>query len=82
MTLANNYNPTRQLANGVTTSFTFTYDMINSEYAAVYQEVDGVQTLVDPGLYTVEFDVNGGNVVFKTAPAAGTYIVVGRPEQS
>ena len=78
MTLANNYNPTRQLANGVTTSFTFTYDMINSEYAAVYQEADGVQTLVDPGLYTVEFDVNGGNVVFKTAPAAGTYIVVGR----
>ena len=78
MTLANNYNPTKQLANGVTTSFTFTYDMINSEYAAVYQEVDGVQTLVDPGLYTVEFDVNGGNVVFKTAPAAGTYIVVGR----
>lgn len=78
MTLANNYNPTRQLANGVTTSFSFNYDMINSDYAAIYQEVDGVQTLVDSELYTIEFDDNGGNVVFKTAPAAGVYIVVGR----
>lgn len=78
MTLANNYNPTKQLANGVTTSFTFNYDMINEDYAAVYQEVDGVQTLVDPDLYTVEFNNNGGNVIFKTAPAAGVYIVIGR----
>lgn len=78
MTLANNYNPTRQLANGVTTSFSFNYDMINSDYAAIYQEVDGVQTLVDSELYTIEFDDNGGNVVFKTAPVAGVYIVVGR----
>ena len=78
MTLANNYNPTRQLANGVTTSFSFTYDMINSDYATVYQEIDGVQTIVDSGLYTVEFDTNGGNVIFKTPPAAGTYIVIGR----
>ena len=78
MTLANNYNPTKQLANGVTTSFTFNYDMINEDYAAVYQEVDGVQTLVDPDLYTVEFNNNGGNIIFKTAPAAGIYIVIGR----
>lgn len=78
MTLANNYNPIRQLANGVTTSFSFNYDMISSEYAAVYQEIDGVQTLINPELYTVEFDDVGGNVVFKTAPAAGIYIVVGR----
>lgn len=78
MTLANNYNPTKQLANGVTTSFTFNYDMINEDYAAVYQEVDGVQTIVDSDLYTVEFNNNGGNVIFKTAPAAGVYIVIGR----
>ena len=78
MTLANNYNPTRQLANGISTSFSFTYDMINSDYATVYQEIDGVQTIVDSSLYTVEFDTNGGNVIFKTAPAAGTYIVIGR----
>lgn len=78
MTLANNYNPTRQLANGVTTSFSFTYDMINSNYATVYQEIDDVQTIVDSSLYTVEFDTNGGNVIFKTAPAAGMYIVIGR----
>ena len=78
MTLANNYNPTKQLANGVTTSFTFNYDMINKDYAAVYQEVDGVQTIVDSDLYTVEFNNNGGNVIFKTAPAAGVYIVIGR----
>lgn len=78
MTLANNYNPIRQLANGVTTSFSFNYDMINSDYATVYQEIDGVQTIVDPELYTIEFDDNGGNIVFKTAPTAGVYIVIGR----
>lgn len=69
--LADNYNPVRQLGNGNTTSFSFGFDMISADYVEVYQEVGGVQSLVEPAEYTVNLSGSvGGTIVFNTAPAA------------
>lgn len=77
--LADNYNPVRQLGNGNTTSFSFDFDMISADYVEVYQEVGGVQSLVEPAEYTVNLSGSvGGTIVFNTAPAAGTYVVIAR----
>lgn len=78
MTLASNYDPTKQATNGQTTSFTFDFDLIDESYLEVYLETDGEQTLVDGGDYTVSFETSGGNVNFKTAPAAGSYVIISR----
>lgn len=77
--LADNYNPVRQLGNGNTTSFSFGFDMISADYVEVYQEVGGVQSLVEPAEYTVNLSGSvGGTIVFNTAPAAGIYVVIAR----
>lgn len=77
--LADNYNPVRQLGNGNTTSFSFGFDMISADYVEVYQEVGVVQSLVEPAEYTVNLSGSvGGTIVFNTAPAAGTYVVIAR----
>lgn len=78
MTLASNYDPTKQATNGQTTSFTFDFDLIDEGYLEVYLETDGEQTLVDGSDYTVSFETSGGNVNFKTAPAAGSYVIISR----
>lgn len=78
MTLASNYDPIKQATNGQTTSFTFDFDLIDESYLEVYLETDGEQTLVDDSDYTVSFETSGGNVNFKTAPAAGSYVIISR----
>lgn len=78
MTIADNYSPIRQLGNGVTVNFSFDFSLLDESYIRVYQEIDGVQTLVDPEKYDVDFQSSGGSVTFKEAPADGTYIVIGR----
>ncbi len=78
MTLASNYDPTKQATNGQTTSFTFDFDLIDESYLEVYLETDGEQTLVDDSDYTVSFETSGGNVNFKTAPVAGSYVIISR----
>lgn len=78
MTIADNYNPIKQLGNGVTVNFSFDFSLLDESYIRVYQEINGVQTLVDPENYDVDFQSSGGSVTFKEAPAAGTYIVIGR----
>lgn len=78
MTIADNYTPIKQLGNGVTVNFSFDFSLLDESYIRVYQEIDGVQTLVDPEKYDVDFQSSGGSVTFKEAPADGTYIVIGR----
>lgn len=77
--LADNYIPVRQLGNGNTTGFSFDFDMMSEAYVRVYRETDGVQELVPADEYTAELDGSaGGVIVFDTAPASGTYIVIAR----
>lgn len=78
MTIANNYQPTKQLTNGTTTTFSFAFYALNENYIKVAIETDGVQSVVDPSNYTVEFDENDGAVTFNTAPAAGSYVIIYR----
>ena len=56
----------------------FDFDLIDESYLEVYLETDGEQTLIDGGDYTVSFETSGGNVNFKTAPAAGSYVIISR----
>lgn len=78
MTIANNYVPIRQEANGNTKSFTFDFRVLDDDYLVVYQEINGKQTVVDSSDYTVNAQEVGGTVDFNTAPAAGSYIIITR----
>ena len=78
MTIANNYVPIRQEANGNTKSFTFDFRVLDDDYLVVYQEINGKQTVVDSSEYTVNVQEVGGTVDFNTAPAAGSYIIITR----
>lgn len=78
MTIANNYVPIRQEANGNTKSFTFDFRILDDDYLVVYQEINGKQTVVDSSDYTVNAQEVGGTVDFNTAPAAGSYIIITR----
>lgn len=79
MTVANNYNPVRQLGNGVTTDFSFNFRVLEDEQIVVYELPEGgEQQVVDSSEYTVNLTNSGGNVVFNTAPANGTVIVITR----
>lgn len=78
MTIANNYVPIRQEANGNTKSFTFDFRVLDDDYLVVYQEIDGKQTVVDSTDYTVNAQEVGGTVDFNMAPVAGSYIIITR----
>lgn len=79
MTVANNYQPIRQLGNGVTTAFSFNFRVLEDEQIVVYELPEGgEQQVVDSNEYTVNLTNSGGNVVFNTAPANGTVIVITR----
>lgn len=78
MTIANNYVPIRQEANGNTKSFTFDFRVLDDDYLVVYQEINGKQTVVDSSDYTVNAQEVGGTVDFNTAPVAGSYIIITR----
>ena len=78
MTIADNYNPIRQQGNGTTTSFSFSFPLLNESYIRVYKELNGTQTLVDKGEYTVSFTETGGIVTFHKAPENGAIVVISR----
>ena len=78
MTIANNYVPIKQAGNGNTKSFTFDFRLLEDDYMVVFQEINGVQTVVNSDDYTVNMEEVGGTVNFNTAPAAGTYIIITR----
>jgi hypothetical protein len=78
MTVANNYKPIKQVGNGNTTSFSFDFPVITESEVEVYQNIDGVESLVDNNSYTITLNSNGGVVNFKTAPAQGVTIAIVR----
>lgn len=78
MTIANNYVPIKQAGNGNTKSFTFSFRLLADDYLVVFQEINNIQTVVSEDDYTVNMEEVGGTVDFKTAPAAGTYIIITR----
>lgn len=78
MTIADNYNPIRQQGNGTTTSFSFSFPLLNESYIRVYKELNGTQILVDKGEYTVSFTETGGIVTFYKAPESGAIVVISR----
>lgn len=78
MTVANNYNPIKQEGNGSTTSFSFDFPVITDKEIEVYQNIDGVESLVDSNNYTITLNTNGGTVNFNTAPAKGVVIAIVR----
>lgn len=78
MTIANNYVPIKQAGNGSTKSFTFDFRLLEEDYLVVFQESNNTQTVVSEDDYTVNMEEVGGTVDFKTAPAAGTYIIITR----
>ena len=78
MTIADNYNPIRQQGNGTTTSFSFSFPLLNESYIRVYKELNGTQTLVNKGEYTVSFTETGGIVTFHKAPENGAIVVISR----
>lgn len=90
MTVANNYEPIKQEGNGVTTSFSYSFDIASTDDIVVYQRINDVQSIVPKTDYEVEVQevedednppeipTPTGNVVFYTAPAQGTIIVIDR----
>jgi hypothetical protein len=78
MTVANNYVPARYVGNGSTVSFAVDWRLESADDFVVYQSVDGVQTVVDPSEYTTVNTSTQHGVVFNTAPADGTIIVITR----
>lgn len=66
-------------ADGVETEFDFTFDVTDSDDVSVSVVADGVESVVDPGDYTIALTARdeteayypGGTVTFDTAPADG-----------
>lgn len=84
MSISNNYQPLKELGNGVTTEFSDNWQILSSSYIQVFLEnvTTGVQTLIDQGgasdEYTVSFDSSGFIVTFNTAPTSTYYVVIAR----
>lgn len=79
MTVANNYTPTRQTGNGVTTAFSFNFKVNDASQIVVYEkDGDNAQTVVNSSDYSVTLTNSGGMVTFNTAPANGIIIAITR----
>lgn len=64
------------LADGSVTSFTRGFYISDGDQVAVYQEADGVKSLVSSGYSHTGVGFNSGAVVFDTAPADGVTITL------
>lgn len=91
MTLANNYVPISQAADGTTVAFSGAFQMIEAAFALVYLEntTTGAQTLITQGSgasqYQISLSSSGFVVTFNTAPTIGNNILIGRattPDQT
>lgn len=84
MTLANNYAPISQVADGVTTAFSGGWQMGQASYALVYLQniATGVLTTVNQGVDANQCQValssSGFIVTFNTAPVVGNNVIIGR----
>jgi len=85
MSLSDNYEPTKDLANAVTTIFTADWDPINTDYVEIYSEdyTTGVQTEITSGFTAERLSNNTLKVTFDDAPGDATpadsvYIILSR----
>lgn len=84
MSLSDNYEPLREIGDGVTVEFSDNWDMISADYADVFLEdaTTGVLTPVDQGGAADEYQItlsgSGFIVTFNTAPTSANYVVIGR----
>lgn len=78
MTIGANYQPVKLSTNGVTTSFSFDFELKKAKYLVVLLEIAEVQQVVNESEFDLIFDENGGTVNFHTAPEAGGYIIISR----
>lgn len=64
-------------ANGVTTSFPFTFTAPSAgEVSVLLRDASGVESVASPSLYTVTLGaVSGGTVTFSVAPASGLFVI-------
>lgn len=82
MTLANNYAPINQIADGTTVVFSGPWKMISAAYARVYLEdtTTGVRTLIMQGgaadQYQITLSSSGFIVTFNTAPVVGNNVLI------
>lgn len=79
--ISDNYQPTKDIGNGVTVNFAFTWNLLVESYLRVYLENKdtGVQTLqVNGSDYTVVWTESGGTVTFSTAPTSQYYVIIAR----
>ena len=85
MSISDNYEPTKDLANGTTLIYTADWDPLNTDYVEIYSEdyTTGVQTEVTTG-FTAEILSTGSlKVTFDVAPGDATpadsvYIILSR----
>jgi hypothetical protein len=75
-----NYVPCRIKGNGTTLNFPFGWNFIEDTDVVVnVEDVTGKQTIQALGdNYTINIYENGGEVVFKTAPADSEYVIISR----
>lgn len=81
MTTSDNYEPLKEIGDGVTTEFSASWDMFAASFARVYLELisTGEQTLQTLGTdYTIEISASGFVVTFLTAPSDLYNVIVAR----
>lgn len=81
MTISDNYLPIKQIGNGSTVNFSYSWVILAESYIRVYLEdvTTGVQTLQILNTdYTLVWDSSGGTVTFAVAPTANDYVIIAR----
>lgn len=78
MTIGANYKPVKLSTNGITTSFSFDFELKQANYLIVVEEIDEAQQIVSPDKYSLNFNDSGGTINFHTAPDAGRFIIISR----
>lgn len=84
MAISDNYEPVKEVGNGVTVTFTGDWAVLSASFLRVFLEdvTTGVQVPVDEGgaadEYTVAFTDSGFVVTFNTAPTSADFVVIAR----
>lgn len=79
MSVSDNYTPTKNQGNGVTTEYTASWPVFNADYLVVTFEdvVTGVQTVQSSG-FTVTFTESTVTATFSTAPPNTVFVILSR----
>ena len=72
MTVSSQRNKVIYIGNGVATEFAIPFSFLEQEHIKVRQKKNDIQT------ERTDWEINGGNIVFKTAPESGAEIAIVR----